>query len=178
MPYLFYIDKKNNTVLHEDCVRLIPELGTLNEQETLVIVLAYDYHSPYHQFPLEDRQRKALIHVYKGSSPEGFFKKKKIEVAIEAYKSLQYNHKRETIIKYREKVDLLTDLLMDTNEEKKIKEITSSTKELRRYIKELEEEVDSDVFEEGKITGNKELSWLEQMKENQDYYKSVIKPKK
>jgi len=175
MSYLFHIDKQSRKVLNPDAVKLVPELGVLDEQEVVCLILAYDYHSPYNQFPEEDRQRKALLHVYGGNAPEKFFEKSKIYTAVEAYKSLQYNPKIELIRKYHNKISTLNDALDDAMDEKAIKDITMSTRELRKYLNELEEEVLGDKLDEGVVMGNTELSWLEKMQQNRDYYLSISK---
>jgi hypothetical protein len=178
MSYLFYIDKTSKAILNPDAVRLMPELRVLDEEESLTIILAYDYYSPYNQFSEEDRQAKALRHVFKGSAPDKFWNKEKIKAAVESYKALQYNPKIDMIRLYYAKVADLNNVLMGTKEEDVITSSVKSIKELRKYIKELEEEVLGDRIEEGVIIGDQKLSWLERMQQNADNYYAVIKKKR
>jgi hypothetical protein len=175
--YLFDIDKKSNQFLRPEAIKLCPELGVLEEQEAITITLAYDYYSPYNQFPEEDRQRKALLHVFKGSAPDKFFQKEKIKVAVEAYKGLQYNPKINMIQLYQAKVEDLNKLLMKTKDDKEINDNVNSIKVLRKYIKELEEEVFADRIEEGVVVGKSELSWIEKMMQNKANWDSITKKK-
>jgi hypothetical protein len=176
MSYLFYIDDKNNTVLHRDCVNLCPELSVLTNEEVLFIVLAYDYHSPYRQFPEDDRIRKAMIHVYNDNNPK-LMERDIIKSAIDAYKSLQYSPKIELAEKYQKKIDsLLLKLEADDNPTAN-KNILVVINAIRKDIIALESEIADEVQKDGVIKGQKELSWLEKLQRNQKYYKSVITKK-
>lgn len=177
MSYLFYIDKQAKKVLHPHAIKLCPELGVLSEQETLCIIMAYDYHSPYNQFPEEERQRKAEAYVWGTSAPAKLWEKEKMKLAADAYKSLQWNPKIELIRVYQKKIEDLNDDLSRTLKDTTITEVVKTTKELRKYIQELEDEVISDEIEESHLTGNKELSWLEKMQANKEYYERVVKPR-
>lgn len=178
MSYLFFIDKSAKKVLHPNAIKLCPELGVLSEEETLWVILAYDYHSPYNQFPEEERQRKAESHVWGTQAPQNYLTKEKIKLAIDAYKSLQWNPKIELMRIYQKKIDDLNVDLAKASKNEMIPDIIKTTKEIRKYIKELEDEVLGDEIEESQLTGNKELSWLEKMQQNKAYYETIVKPKK
>jgi hypothetical protein len=107
MSYLFHLDQKNNTILHPEAVRLCPELGLLNEKEVLFIILAFDYNSIYKQYPERQRLSKAIWHVFGDNNPkflEEDKREKRIQAAINAYKSLQYNRNEELISIYQQKI--------------------------------------------------------------------------
>lgn len=176
--YLFKIDKTSNQVLHEHALQLSPELRVLNEQEALTVILAHDYHSPYNQFPLEDRERRAYMHVYNTTDSDNFFRGQKIKKAVEEYRALQYNPKIELINSYNAKIQELNRLLSKEKTIDGIKNVTSSIKELRKYVIEMEKEILADSIEEGKIVGDKDRSWLEKMQSNQANYKAQFVEKK
>lgn len=176
MSYLFFIDRKEKTVLHPDCLKLCPELRVLDEKESLTIILTHDYHSPFNQFPLEDRERKALLHVYGGQAKDEFFKSEKIKLACECYRSLQYNPKIEQIRIYQTQIDRLNRLLMSSKERDPIDDLLKNIKQLKTYIREMEEEVFADTIEEGVIIGKADLSWLESRQGQRDLYLSIMRP--
>lgn len=176
MSYLFYIDEKNNAILHRDCVNLSPALSVLTDEEVLFIILAYDYHSIYRQFPEEDRIRKAMIHVYNDNNPK-LMQRDVIKAAIDEYKSLQYNPKAELATKYQNKIDSLLEKLQADDNPTSNKNILTVISAIRKDIMALESEIADEVQKEGVIKGQKELSWLEKLMRNQKYWKSVIAKK-
>jgi hypothetical protein len=145
---LFYLDTNNTTCLHPDAIHLCPELSVLEDKEVLIVVLAYDYKSPFRQFTEPDRKRKALIHVY-GNDDRDLFQRDKIKQAVEAYNSLQ-----------------------------EISRIIKSINAIRESIRDLETEVYDEVAKEGKIVGGRDLSFLEKWQRNKDRYKALMKNKK
>ena len=177
MSYLFYVDKKDKTVLHPDCLKLCPELRVLDEKEALTIILAHDYHSPFHQFPLEDRERKALLLVYGGSSKQDFFTSDKIKLACEAYRSLQYNPKIEQIRIYQGQIDRLNRFLISAKERDSIDDLLDNITKLQKYITAMDKEVFADTIDEGVIVGSSTRSWLEKMQADRDLYLSITKPR-
>lgn len=174
---LFYLDSHNLTCLHPDAVSLCPELSVLDEKEILIVVLAYDYKSPFRQFTEPDRKRKALIHVY-GDDDRNIFERDKIKKAVEAYISLQYNPKIELVYTYQSKIDTLQDEFVKASDEKEISRIIKSINSIRESIRDLETEVYDEVAKEGRIVGGRELSFLEKFQRNKDRYKALMKKKK
>lgn len=176
MSLLFYTDLKNNLILRPECIKLCPNLSVLSEQELLYIILAYDYQSPYRQFPEHERKRKAMFHAFDDNKFE-ILEKQSIKNAIADYISLQYDPKIELIKKYQKRVDkYMEDWEADDNASsaKKFSEAVTITKNAMR---ELEEEVSESVANKGVIKGNMELSFLEDLLLNQKRYKSVTSPK-
>lgn len=174
---LFYLDSNNTATLHPDAISLCPELSVLDDNETLCLILAYDYKSPFRQFTEPDRKRKALIHVY-GDDDKNIFDRDKIKKAVEAYISLQYNPKIELVYTYQSKIDTLQNELVTANDEKEIARIIKSINSIRESIRDLETEVYDEVAKEGRIVGGKELSFLEKFQRNKDRYKALMKKKK
>jgi hypothetical protein len=144
---LFKLDKAKKIVLNPDAVKLMPALRDLTEDETVYVVIFADYQSPYHQLPHEERLRRARHHVW------GDSKKKVdsplIQAAIEAYQGLQYDHNRELVIKYRAKIKMLSDALIDETKAKTLKEIDDAIERLSDRADKLQKQIDqSDMIEQ------------------------------
>lgn len=176
MAFLFYIDEKKNTVLHPEAVKLHPVLSTLTEEEILFIVLAYDYCSPYAHFSEDDRLRRASLQVWSDNRLD-ILQKQKIRSAIDIYKGLQYNPKIELIKAYQDKINSLNNQLATLSDAAGIEKTLKSQVLLRKSIKELEQEVLEAYIDEGKIVGGGKRTFLGNMQNNQELYKSVIKKK-
>nr|WP_298660274.1 hypothetical protein [uncultured Flavobacterium sp.] len=177
MSYLFYFDDENLLVLRPDCVKLCPELGVLDAKELALVILVYDNHSKYRQFPEIDRKRKAAIDVY-GEVKNDIFESLKIKNAIDAYKSLQYDPKIDLAEKYQEKIYNMLKLLDEDGKSTQTIQNTMKTIDLlRKSIKELEQETVSSVIMKGQVKGGQELSFLEEIQKNRKYYLSVIAKK-
>lgn len=179
MVCLFTINKKGNAILRKEALTLCPEFAYLTEQEVLCIILAYDYYSIYRQFPEDERRRRARAHVFAADN-EKFFELPKIKKAIELYKSLQYDHRRNQIIAYKRRLQHLDSLLESVGEDdlKKLKDVINSSKELRHAIKELEQELLIEE-EEGvqETESNTKLSFLEKLQSNKERYKEITAKK-
>lgn len=174
---LFYLDENNQALLHPDAIKLCPELTVLDDKETLAIILAYDYKSPYRQFTDADRRRKALNHVYQTDSKD-IFERDKIKQAVDAYMSLQYNPKIELVYVYQSKIDNLQEEFIKATDEREISRIIKSINAIRESIRDLETEVYDEVAKDGKIVGGGSLSFLEKFQRNKDAYKALMKKKK
>lgn len=176
MSYLIQINEKTNQVLHPDAVKLFPGFNVLSEDETLFIVLAYDYCSPYAAFPEEERQRRASLQVWSDNKLE-LLQKQKIKNAIEAYKGLQYNPKIELAKAYQKKIDDISERIITETNDKSLKSMLESIKLFRTSIRELEQEILAVYEQEGKIAGGGERSFLEDMLKNRELYKKVVAKK-
>lgn len=176
MSLLFYIDERNGVVLRPDCAKLCPELIAIDEKELLLIILIYDYHSPYRQFPEEDRKRKAMIQIY-GENVYELFDKQIIKNAIHAYKSLQYDPKIELAASYQNKIDKMLELMEADHSPTSNKKTLETIDLFRKAIRELENEVLDSMVSKGQIKGNQELSLLEDVMRSRKYYQSVITKK-
>lgn len=176
MSYLFYIDPKNNKVLHPDVVKLSPELALLNDKEVLFIILAYDYNSIYRQFPERQRLSKAIRHVYQDNVPTLLnedMRPQKIKLAIEAYKSLQYNRNMELIELYNRKLDEQMLLLEEERSSTGTKNISDNIDRFKKAIRAIESEVIEEKLMDGELKGNLQLSWLEKLQSNQKMYFAI-----
>lgn len=176
MSYLFYVDEKNKLICRPECYKLSPELGILKEDELLFVALAFDYHSLYHQFPEHERIKKAMFYAFDAYTPD-ILDKPSMKLAINAYKSLQYDPKIELAQRYQKKIDRLLQILDEDDTPTGIKKNTDAINALRKNIIDLENEVGQSVVNEGQIKGNQEMSWLEKLQQNQKYYRSLTEIK-
>lgn len=171
MGLLFYINDKQKVILHPECTKLCKELKILTEDQLLYIINAYDYYSQFHQFPIEDRRRKArgLIYGPNAKDPEDL---KAVKEAIDAYKGLQYDSRRVTIEVYEGKIIKLQKVLNTEEDAKDIAAIMKSIKELQGAIKEIQADIDSDMSING-IQGGGKLSFLEQIQSKLNSYRQA-----
>lgn len=170
--YLFNINKKGTILIHPEAVKLCPELSVLDEKEIRFLILAYDYESPFNQQPEQDRLHRAKHIVYNNEEiPD--LKSNKWIAAINAYKGLQYNPKREMMRVYENKLITLSKELERDLSSIEIKKILDSQKQIRLALKELNEELMD--AEEMKITikGGGELSFIERITTNATEYKRI-----
>ena len=103
---------------------MCPELIDISEDELKYIILAYDYiESPFRKKPLDERKRIAKRKVWKNSrkNPET----QKVTKAIDAYKGLIYDSKREAVENYRQKVANLNREISISNDLNEIKQKVS-----------------------------------------------------
>lgn len=177
MSYLFYIDEDRLAVLRPDCVKLCPSLSVLDENEILLIILVYDYHSMFRQWPEPERIRKAMIHVY-GESIHGLLDEPKMKQAIEDYKSLQYDPRQEQINRLNTKVMEMYNKLDEDQGPSATKAIIQSIQTLNDQIKSLEQEQTNVIINRGVLKGGASLSFLEDIMKSQKYYKSITAPRK
>lgn len=176
MSYLFYIDEKANTVLHPDCYKLYPAFEKLSEKEILWMVLAYDYHSPYRQFPERDRVRRAMFHVFDDAMPE-LLSDQKILAAIEAYKGLQYDENIEQVKSFKKTIESYLSGLDTDDSPSSVSKKLSVISELRGEIRKIENEIIDKAQLKGQIRGKKTLSWFEDLSRNEKLYKAVTQKK-
>lgn len=170
---LFSLDTSQNAVINIDAAKICPELKKITKEELLYIIVVYDYHSPHSQFDLEERRGIALNKYLKGKkNPET---KIAVQKAIEAYKSLQFDQKRETLSIYREKINSLTTDLIDAEDSARISDIIKSSESIRKQIDSIEKKIDDDE-KMAEIKGGSTLSFIEQVQNNRKEYLDTWKP--
>lgn len=173
MSYLFYIDDRNNTVLHPDCLKLCPELSGLTQDEALCLILIYDNFSPYRQYPEQQRIYKASLHVFSDNNHK-LFDSNRWKLAVDAYKSLQYNPKLELVKTYQKKIEEMQLLIEETDSETQITKALKVINELRKNILELENEVLDGFQRQGQLAGKAERSFLEILMSNKELYSQRV----
>jgi len=184
MSYLFYFDEKARCVLRPECVKLCPELSVLTPDELMFIIKAFDHHSPLRRYPEQDRIRRSMLDVWHDNKPkllaaiEGGDVHHSINVAIRAYKSLQYDPKIDLIQKYQETVDEIKNSITSDLTDKEMKEKLDNIDKLRKHIKALENEVTEAILDEGQLKGDQDLSYLEKIQKSKTMYEYVTAKKK
>lgn len=174
---LFKLTAKGDVVMNPEAVKLIPSLAELRPDQILFIILAFDYEGPYHQFPEEERIRKAgrrAFEIDKFSLEEADPKLKK---AIDDYRSLQYDIRREMIISYQTKIAQQRIKLYDETNAKRIIEIDNLVTHLLKRIHELQDDINhSERMEE--IKGGGQLSFIEKWQMNRVVFLEDVGKKK
>jgi len=175
MELLFNIDKKGSVVLVNEAMDLCPELRFLSHEERLYIVLVYDYYSMYRQYSEQDRINKARNHLETVLGVSIDNTSTKMAMAIDAYKSLQYDPKRELVNIYKIKIQTLSDDLQKAIAPSAIKNILDSQKTLKQVTEDLIQEIEMGLEARATVKGGGTLSFIEKLKMNKDLYLQVIK---
>lgn len=167
---VFKIDKNFETVLNPDAIKLVPELSALTQDELMYVILVADYaDGPYRKKPLEERMLMARKRVY--GKDDKKLNSQKISLAIEAYKSLVFDIRRETIDIYNGKIRMLQkETLQQNTTFARMKEIDSTISFMMDRISNINHDLDIEEGEEIELKGKKKLSYLEQWQRNQKLY--------
>lgn len=173
MSYLFYVDTKNNAVLHPEVVKLCPSFRALNEKETLFVVLYADYNSIYKQHPDRERRRKSMWHAF-GDNAEELVETPRIQACIEDYISLQYNRKIEVMRGYERKIDDFLNKLENEENPATVKKYDDAIESLQKRINGMQVEVTEQTLDEGVLKGGRTKSFLEKIMSNRKQYESII----
>jgi hypothetical protein len=178
MSYVIDLDIRNKIILRPACVQLCPELGGLSDDEIIFIALSYDYKSPLRRYNQQDRIRRAMIQAFGDNVPkileaiEHNDINHRIIVAIEAYKSLQYDEKEELKNTYKEKIVQLQGQIPSLDG-RNLENALKSIDMLTNRIKSIENEIYEDAIKEGQLKGSQELSHLEVLQKNKKNYDLV-----
>lgn len=172
---VFKVDDKFKVILNPDAVKLVPELSQLTEQELLYVILAVDYSdSPFRMKPLEERKILAARRAFKAEYSEAFESEKFI-TAMNAYKGLIFDMRRETLDMYKRKVMILQkELFREDLSNKQMMEIDKSINFLEDRIQNISSALDQAEKDNLQIKGQRQLSWLEKWQRNQKEYKKFL----
>ena len=150
-------------LLEKEAIKLCPELKDLSDKEVLFVILSQDYKSPFHQMPQEDRVRRAARQAFGNEKYD--VSAENIQTAINAYNSLQFDHRREMIKRYQSKISFLSQVLAEETSAKKISDIDNAIAMLSDRCKKVQYEIDKDE-EYLELKGGGELSFLETWQRN------------
>lgn len=159
----FKVDKDFRVILNPEAVKLVPELAGINEKELLYVICVVDYESsPFRKKPLDERRILASRKYFKGKDWESV-ETDRIKMAMDAYKDLVFDIRRETIDKYKRRVLLLQkESLEDDIQLARLKDIDSAITFLTQRIDKLQHELDIEEQSENvKIKGGRKLSFVE-----------------
>lgn len=174
---VFAVDRNFEVLLNPDAVKLVPELTGLTDKELRYVILVVDYvDSPYRKKPFEERRLMAQKTVYGkiASTPEP----PKIKSAMEAYKQLVFDIRRETIDIYKDKIlRLQKETIVADISFSRMKEIDSTISFLQDRVSSIEHDLDIEESEEIQLKGQKRLSyveiWQRRQKDYREYKKSI-----
>jgi len=160
MP-VFKVDQNFKIIINPEAVKLIPELSSLSNDEMIYVILVMDYEdSPFRKKPLEERRALAIKRVWgdKGVNVDT----KKIYSAMEAYKSLVFDIRRETLDVYKQKIQLYHKEQLNPGVEfKRMKELDQSIQYLEERIDKIQMLLETDELSELALRGQKKLSFIE-----------------
>ena len=174
---VFHMDKNFEIILNPEAVKLVPELRSLDQQELEYVILVIDYvDGPYRKKPLDERKLMARKKVY-GDNKKNT-ETKRIQIAMDGYKSLVFDIRRETIDVYNNKIRIIQrETLSPDTTFTRIKEINNTVEYLQDRIIKMEHDLDIDEKDDIKLEGKKTLSYIEVWQRKQmDHkeYKSSI----
>jgi len=168
---VFKVDHNYEVILNMDAVKLVPELSSLDQNELIYVILVADnVDGPYRKKPLEERVLMAYKRVF--GSEKVDMTSDRIRIAIEAYKSLIFDIRRETIDIYNSKIRVLQkESLAPDVTFSRMKEIDSTITFMMERIRTINHEIDIEEGEEIELKGKKKLSYLEIWQRNQKTYR-------
>jgi len=168
---VFKVDHNYEVILNMDAVKLVPELSSLDQNELIYVILVADnVDGPYRKKPLEERVLMAYKRVF--GSEKVDMSSERIRIAIEAYKSLIFDIRRETIDIYNSKIRVLQkESLAPDVTFSRMKEIDSTITFMMERIRTINHEIDIEEGEEIELKGKKKLSYLEIWQRNQKTYR-------
>lgn len=143
MSELIMLHPQKGTVLHPEAIKLTVFLKKLKARDLMFVHLAYDYNSILKQFPLREKIRRAKITAY-GSPDHDVDSDKVIAGAIEEYRGLQYDSKREIVETIKNKIATFNALLLAENEPKKAREIAEAIEDFEERLTRTQREIDAE----------------------------------
>lgn len=166
---VFKVDKDHKIILNPEAVKLVPELESLNNNELLYVICVTDYDDgPFRKKPIDERRILSSRKFFKGKKPEEI-ETDNIRAAIDGYKDLVFDIRRETIDKYKRRVlSLQRDSLKDETDLRALKDIDQAITFLIGRIDQLQHELDiEEQAEDIKIKGGRKLSMIEKWQRRQ-----------
>lgn len=159
---VFKVDKDFEIILNPEAVKLVPELAGLSSKELLYVICVTDYESsPFRKKPLDERKLLAKRKYFRDSKQDP--ETARVKRAMDIYKDLVFDIRRETIDKYKRRVLLLQkESLKDEIDLKRLKDIDQAITFLTDRIEKMQHDLDIDEQSENiKIKGGRKLSHLE-----------------
>lgn len=158
-----------------EAIALCPVLSFLTEEQLRYIIITYDYiGGPYSQKPESERSLIAITTIYGSESrmTRNDIENNELMIsAIDSFKSLIYDTRKNSIDRLKNKLSLLEKQLAecDANDFNTLKNITSSSDIILKQVIRLEK-IDEEEEEKLKIRGDKEESMIEKMKRTRKLY--------
>jgi len=168
---VFKVDKNFEVILNREAVKLVPELANVTQQQLRYIILVVDYvDGPFRKKPPDERKLLARRQVY-GDSKK-ITEPDSLRIKMEAYKSLVFDIRRETIDVFTQKVTALQkEVIQPEITFTRMKEIDQSISFMQDRITSINHELDIEEGEEIELKGQKKLSYVEIWQKNQKAYR-------
>ena len=159
---VFMIDHNFSLIINPEAVKICPVLKKLTEEQILYIVLAYDYtFGPYRRKPLEERKAMAKERIWP-NQPDDFIPEdfKLMKEAIAEYKSLIFDHNRESRDVLLQKKQLLEKELITESSAIRVKGIMDTINLIDDRLDNLVIKI-STADKSMELKGGGELTWIE-----------------
>lgn len=158
---VFKIDKNYKVILNPEAAKLIPELAALSDDMLMFVILVADYcDGPYRRKPVEERRALALKRVFAGKNVN--VDTKQVIAALDSYKGLVFDVRRETRDVYMTKLSFYQkELLKSDVDIKRMKDLDSSIQFLEERISKIDISLEADDIKEIELKGQKKLSYIE-----------------
>lgn len=174
---VFKMDKNFEIILNPEAVKLVPELKSLSSEELRYVILVIDYvDGPFRKKPIEERKAMARKTVYGDSNknPET----ERVLYGMEAYKSLVFDIRRETVDIYKAKIiKLQKETIAPDTTFVRMKEIDSTITFMQDRVSGIEHDLDMEDSDNIELKGKRSLSHLERWQRAQkdfaEYKKSI-----
>jgi len=176
MP-VFKIDRNWKIIVDPDATKLVPELRSLSQDQLWYVILVTDYvDGPFRKKPPEERRILAIRKIF-GKDTE-MKESPKVKNAMEAYRGLVFDIRRETVDAFKTKVQKLhKELMEDSLTARRLTEIDKSITFLEARISSIERDLDIEEQESIELKAGRKLSYLEvwqrKQKQHQEYKDSV-----
>lgn len=174
---VFKVNNNYTVVVNIEAAKLVPELSSLSQDEFLYIILAVDnVDGPYRKLPPEER--KILAHKKVFGEQVVDLETKRLQKASEAYKSLIFDIRRETVDTYKTKcLRYQKELLVMDQSFTKVKEQEAAISFLTQRITDIEYSLDMEEKEDFELRGKKALSqveiWQRNQRKQKEYKESI-----
>lgn len=176
MP-VFQVDRNYKVIVNPEAVKLVPELRSLTTEQFWYVVLVVDYvDGPFRRKPIEERKILAARKIF--GKDKAMKESKKVLNAMEAYKGLVFDIRRETLDALKTKVMRLhKELLRPEVTPSAIQNVDKSISFLEKRIISIEKDLDLEEEESIEIKAGRKLSMLEKWQRKQqqhEEYKAEI----
>lgn len=171
MP-VFQVDRNYKVIANPEAIKLVPELQSLSMEQFWYVVLVVDYvDGPFRRKPIEERKLLAARTVF--GKDKIMKESERVQNAMEAYKGLIFDIRRETLDALKSKVmKLHKDLLRVDVTPSAIQNIDKSISFLEKRITSIERDLDLEEVETIEIKAGRKLSMLEKWQRNQKKFQA------
>jgi len=164
---VFKVDRNFKVIVNPEAALLVPELQSLSQEQLRYVILVVDYvDGPFRRKPLEERRILASRKIF--GKDKMMQESAKVKNAMEGYKGLVFDIRRETVDALKSKVMKLHKELLDPNATAKgIEQIDKSITFLEKRITSIERDLNIEEQEHIELKAGRKLSMIETWQRNQ-----------